>query len=335
VHPGSNGPPIPNGGSNNYDRTNCFDAPVAMDTGLYVYPEQTLGQLRNRLMIRLGYAAQVASPPPGMTEELNDFLQDAQEQLYGRHSDLRTERWWAWQLSEGQRFYDTPIDCTKALNFRKITWAGISDNGGTFLQSWQATTPYTLGQMILAVTYNGELWFEVTTAGTTGASEPIWPTTVGGTVVDGTVTFTARAAGSQTWFPIRQGINPLDYGSPSPGYPTHFELREFIEVWPAPSKPLVLWIKGHLGLKRFTEDDDYSTVDSNTVFLFALALAKASRGQPDANNYAQMATRSVSNIVASGHGIRRYIPRPSTAGMKSDWYSDDCPPWPLPRATWR
>jgi hypothetical protein len=58
--------------------------------------------------------------------------------------------------------------------------------------AWQATTAYTLGQVRRRVTGSGLLVFRVTTAGTSGASEPTWPTTVGGTVVDGTVTWTAQ-----------------------------------------------------------------------------------------------------------------------------------------------
>lgn len=327
----SNGPAVVNGITNSYDRAVCFDAPVAMDTGLYVHPEKTLAQLRTDQMVRLGFAAMTANPPPGMSLLLNSFLQDAQEQLYVRYDCLRTERWWGWQLQPGRRFYDTPIDCTKALNFRKISYAAISDNGGRALQTWTASTALAAGVFVLP-TIQGDYEYEVTTAGTTAATEPVWPTTSGSTVINGSVTFTARAAASETWRPITQGINPLDFGSPSPGWPTHFELREYLEVWPTPKTVQVLWIKGHLGLKRFTEDTDVPTIDTHPLFLFALANAKAHYRQPDANNYAQMSSRMLSELVASSHGLKRYHPRPSMLGSK--YGNDDCH-WPLPRATWR
>lgn len=332
----SNGPAVINGLANNYDRAVCFDAPVAMDTGLYVFPEKTLIELCGDMMIRLGYAAMVANPPPGMIELLKSFLRDAQEQLYVRYDCLRTERWWAWQLQPGKRFYDTPIDCTKALNFRKITYAAIADNGGRALQAWDDLAALAAGVFVMPSIANG-FEYEVTVAGTTGAVEPVWPVIAGDSVVDGTVTFTARVRAAETWLPIRQGINPLAFGSPSPGWPTNFELREYVEVWPEPDKVMVLWIKGHLGLKRFTEDADVPTIDHHPLFLFALANAKAHYRQPDANNYAQMATRMLNELVAGSHGVKRYHPQPSQLGMKSPSYGyEDCGyVWPLPRATWR
>lgn len=263
--PGSNGPAIVNGGDNDYDRTVAFDAPVAMDSGLYVDPGlKTLAQLREMLMVRLGYAAMLASPPPGMKEELNSFLEDAQAQLYVRYSTFRIERWWTWLLQPGQRFYDVPVDGVTALNFRKISWAGIDDNG--------------------------------------------------------------------RWTPLIAGIDPVLYNGPQTGLPSHYELRDAIEVWPAPDTAATLRLKGHLGLKRFTEDTDTPTIDTHAVFLFALALAKAHRGQPDAANYARMAERYIGGLVAGEHGTRRYIPRPSTLGMKDG--GDERVP-PLPGATWR
>jgi hypothetical protein len=54
--------------------------------------------------------------------------------------------------------------------------------------AWQATHAYTLGQL---VTVTGKV-LKVTTAGTSGSTIPTAPGSVGGTVVDGTVTFTRQ-----------------------------------------------------------------------------------------------------------------------------------------------
>jgi hypothetical protein len=63
------------------------------------------------------------------------------------------------------------------------------------LNQWAASTAHALGvwRVPTSINRNG-LTFSVTTAGTTGASEPTWPTSAGGTVVDGTVTWTAVQA---------------------------------------------------------------------------------------------------------------------------------------------
>lgn len=70
--------------------------------------------------------------------------------------------------------------------------------------AWTATTALTLGALRRRVTGSGLLIFRITTAGTTGASEPTWPTTVGGTVVDGTATWTAQ---------LRDYSDPLSLGA--------------------------------------------------------------------------------------------------------------------------
>ena len=63
---------------------------------------------------------------------------------------------------------------------------------------WTATTVIALNTERTPVTRNG-YYYKATVAGTTGASEPTWPTTSGATVVDGTVTWTNT--GASTWTP--------------------------------------------------------------------------------------------------------------------------------------
>ncbi len=57
---------------------------------------------------------------------------------------------------------------------------------------WTATAPQVVGNVRAATVLQASgLVFRCTVAGTTGATQPAWPTDLGGTVVDGTVTWQA------------------------------------------------------------------------------------------------------------------------------------------------
>lgn len=62
------------------------------------------------------------------------------------------------------------------------------------VSTWAAATAYTAGKFVRpSSTSSPSLFrFECTTAGTSGAIEPVWPTTLSGTVLDGTAVWTAR-----------------------------------------------------------------------------------------------------------------------------------------------
>lgn len=62
---------------------------------------------------------------------------------------------------------------------------------------WAAATVYVLAERRAPVSRNGHI-YTITTAGTSGANEPLWPTTTGSTVVDGTVTWTEAGT---SWAP--------------------------------------------------------------------------------------------------------------------------------------
>lgn len=53
---------------------------------------------------------------------------------------------------------------------------------------WQASTAYTVDDIVVPTTHNGYR-YKCTSAGTSGSTEPTWPTTIGNTVVDNGVTW--------------------------------------------------------------------------------------------------------------------------------------------------
>lgn len=114
---------------------------------------ETLGQLRRRMMVRLGYAAQADNPPPGMTDLLNDFLISAQRKLYTnpKNPELRTERLYRWTMVEGVGYYGikdndsqtdfTDITCGKHINPYQVTWVGVEDINGSWLPMVRGIDP--------------------------------------------------------------------------------------------------------------------------------------------------------------------------------------------------
>ncbi len=62
-------------------------------------------------------------------------------------------------------------------------------------EQWGPLVPYQVGQIVRPTTGNG-LLFRCITAGTSGVSQPSWPTLIGGTVVDSGATWQAIAAGA-------------------------------------------------------------------------------------------------------------------------------------------
>lgn len=111
------------------------------------------------------------------------------------------------------------------------------------------------------------------------------------------------------WYPVIEGIEPQLYTMLSkPWRPSRYEIRQGLEIYPAPDQTYFFWIKGHFGLQSFSAPTDQTTIDSELVFLHALAVAKAHYGHADASNIMAMANTLRGDLVAAAHGNRRYIP---------------------------
>ena len=245
---------------------NNAPAPVSYDAGVvnllaYALPDsdetsfncdcddhtsnETLSEIRTRLLIRLGYAAQAANPPQGMAALLDDFIRSGQKYLYNKFPPLRTERFYTWTMQAGVRFYDLAANedtCTKRLDEYKISWVGVSDL-------------------------------------------------------------------NEVWLPMGKGIPPEFYTVVNyNGIPSRYEIRQCIEVFPPPASGYKLRIKAHFGLEPLIADTDQTTVDSELVFMWALANAKNHYGQSDAKDVAAQANTYLGTLVAGAHATARYVP---------------------------
>lgn len=134
---------------------------------------------------------------------------------------------------------------------------------------------------------------------------------------------------NNSWMPLREGIDPTLYGFGTTGYPARYEIGSCIQVWPTPEdEPANLVIKGHFGLQRFSEPTDQTTIDSLMVFSLAMAKAKRHYRQSDAGDYASEADQIMRDLVAGGHGTRRYVP--GYRGNEDYIYTQPKPTVPFP-----
>lgn len=120
---------------------------------------------------------------------------------------------------------------------------------------------------------------------------------------------------NQAWYELVEGIDPIMYtrAQISTGWPTHYEIRSCIEIFPAPKAPYTMWIKGRFGLDAFAADADTTTIDAEAIFLLALGRFKAHYKQQDAQSVLTQAGNYVKYLVAGMHNTARYVPRTKAA----------------------
>lgn len=115
-----------------------------------------------------------------LTTPLTDWLTDH----WSDHSEVhRTREVWLGNPTAG-----TKIEATSDPGIDPITVTPVS-----IVTAWAASTAYTLGAVRRPTTANGYVYTVTASAGTSAASEPTWPTTIGATVTDNGMTWTCTA----------------------------------------------------------------------------------------------------------------------------------------------
>lgn len=115
---------------------------------------------------------------------------------------------------------------------------------------------------------------------------------------------------NRAWYRLVEGIDPVYYtrANINFGWPTRYEIRSCIEVFPAPQAAYTLWIKGDIGLAPFASDSDRTTFDDEAVLLFAVANWKSAKGRQDADRCMGQATQRIQDLTARKHATKRYVP---------------------------
>lgn len=97
------------------------------------------------------------------------------------------------ELMGPEKRLEQPVGRTLTANCPH-TYGDLDCGIPTNAEVWDASHAYVVDDIVKRLTGTGIYWFKATVAGTSGVAEPTWPSTLGGTVVDGTVTWTAIRA---------------------------------------------------------------------------------------------------------------------------------------------
>ena len=112
------------------------------------------------------------------------------------------------------------------------------------------------------------------------------------------------------FFRVTEGIDPLLYTTETTNsrLPYRYEIRQSLEVFPAPDAAYKLHVKGRTKNFAFASDSDIVTIDDELIFLLALANAKAHYQHPDAQVYFSQVTSHLGTLNAGTFGTARFVP---------------------------
>lgn len=373
-------------------------------------PGKTLTQLRTYLLIRTGFAAQIADPPPGVLDLLDAFINEAQDVLWRRYAydgyggtappaltagtDTCTLDSMAIQIfalaaakahyghQDAKSFFELSEQMLKELLQRhplnleaqidecinqaqETLWRKHAYNGGTAparmaadddectldaaaiellamanakafykqddakslyqqLNEYLERHPFNLSAIVTSFLQDAQRQLYRRYSALRTERFYRWTMVAGERFYDlpdnddvcakeldaYRITWVGVEDLNGTWYPLTEGINPTLYTNVSrQGLPARYEVRQCIEVLPAPDQAYTLRVKGHFGLEAFAADDDKTTIDDQAVFLLALGQAKLHYKQQDGQNYLTQAASYMGALVAGAHHTARYVPR--------------------------
>ncbi len=102
---------------------------------------------------------------------------------------------------------------TIVINNNTVRWDYLPESGPYLIvgglggRKWTPNTAFADKAPVVASIWSG-FWYRATNAGTTGTVEPIWPQSIGGTVLDGSITWLCIGQRPQVIFSNNSGVLP-------------------------------------------------------------------------------------------------------------------------------
>jgi hypothetical protein len=131
-----------------------------------------------------------------------------------------------------------------------------------------------------------------------------------GTLDARSITWVGASSGDNTWRELVHGIDPLQYNATWTGPPQRYEIRQAIELWPAPADTTwLLRVKGYFAPTVFEADTDTASIDWQAIYFKSLADAlRIYKREDEAKVEDQKLIDYVKRLVAGTHKTARYIP---------------------------
>lgn len=123
------------------------------------------------------------------------------------------------------------------------------------------------------------------------------------------ITYVGASCNQATWRPLIKGVPPEIYSTNVSGPPQFYDIRQAIEIWPAPADSTwQIQIKGYFSPPAFNVDTDTCWIDPAAIYHWTVYLAKLAFGHKDAIEAKRDAMAYIGNLVAGTHQTARYIP---------------------------
>lgn len=315
----------PEGRTRGQLRTAIMEA-LGLPDPLTGWTPRTLGEVRTTMLRLLGYGAMVANPGPGVADTLNAFINEAQQALARRLELGATLPAYLTGDADVIALDPQPVQ-TLALAMYcaskgKPEAKAYFEQHEKYVADTAARRPPGIVAKINRALDDAQTTLLRRVPQLQAVRWFAWPLTVGerfyaypsqseplGLSFDPLAVFEAHVERGTERTPLVRGLPGRDLARDITGVPSHFDLRECIELWPAPGdSDGRLLIRARHKPAALTDDAHVPAIDDMAVYLLALADLQAFYKQPMAGETMGKLEVRLSELVAGTHGARRYIP---------------------------